>query len=69
MSKDPKEIVREMVGLVGKIRTERLLIKADVAPSTAGKLARGKYESEVGEMVAAKIASARAAAEELANAG
>lgn len=69
MSKDPKEVVREMIGLVGKTRTERLLITAEVAPSTAGKLVRGTYDHVVGEFVAERIAKARAAAEEMANAG
>lgn len=62
MSKDPKEVVREIIGLVGKTRTERLLIVNEVAPSTAGKLVRGKYESAVGELLAEKIERAREAA-------
>lgn len=69
MSKEPKEVVREMIGLVGKTRTERLLIKYDVAPSTAGKLVRDKYDSTVGELLAEKIERARVAASEMAEAG
>lgn len=69
MSKDPKKVVREMLGLVGKTRTERLLIAAEISPSSAGKLVRGKYESAVGEMLAEKIERARLAAAQMANAG
>lgn len=55
-------MVQEIIGLVGKTRTERLLIINDVAPSTAGKLVRGKYESQIGELLAEKIERAREAA-------
>jgi hypothetical protein len=65
MVKDPKVTVREMIGLVGKTMTERLLIKQDVSPSTAGKLVRGTYNSEVGILIAAAIERARKAAEHL----
>lgn len=62
MSKDPKRVVQEIVDLVGKRRAERILINADVSPSVAGKLVRGKYDSEIGVLVAAAIDKARAAA-------
>lgn len=62
MSKDPKDVVQEIVQLVGKPKAERLLIIADVSPSTAARLVRGTYESEVGTLVAAAIEKARAAA-------
>lgn len=68
MSKDPKEIVGEIIRLVGKPAAERLLITAKVSPSTAGKLVRGKYSSEIGILIAEKIEKARLAAERLASA-
>lgn len=63
MSKDPKEIVSEIVKLVGKSRAEKLLIRADASPSVAGKLTRGTYESEVGDLLAGAIRRAREMAE------
>ncbi len=62
MSKDPKTVVQDIIRLVGKRKAERLLIGAKVSPSVAGKLVRGKYESEVGELIAAAIETARAVA-------
>lgn len=62
MSRDPKEVVQEIVELVGKREAVRLLVVADVSTSVAGKLVRGVYESEVGALVAAAIEKARAAA-------
>jgi hypothetical protein len=62
MSKDPKKVVQELVRLVGKPRAERLLIEADVSPSTAGKLVRGTYASEVGLLIASAIEKAKEAA-------
>lgn len=67
MSKDPKKTVKEIIQLVGKPKAEKLLIGADVSPSTAGKLVRGTYESEVGALVAAAIERAREAAESQAS--
>lgn len=63
MSKDPKQLVQEMVRRLGKREAERLLINARVSSSVAGKLIRGTYPSEVGELVAAAIEKAHAAAQ------
>lgn len=62
MSIDPKKQVQEIVEAVGKRKAERLLVTAGVSSSMAGKLIRGKYESEIGEWIAERIAVARAAA-------
>lgn len=63
MSKDPKDLVKEIVSKVGKPKAERILIACDVSPSTAGKLVRGTYASEVGALVAAAIAKAMSVAD------
>lgn len=65
MSKDPKDVIKEIVQLIGKVRAERLLIVNDVAPSTACKLVRGAYASAVGELLAEKIKRTRKAAEQV----
>ncbi len=64
MNKDPKKIVEELVEMLGKQRAERLLIEADISPSTAGKLVRGKYPSQIRFLMGAAIAKAREAAAE-----
>lgn len=69
MSKDPKDAVREMLVLVGKPETERLLIAQKISPSMAYKLVHGIYESKPGAFFAAAIERARLAAEKLASAG
>lgn len=58
MSKDPKELVQEMVRILGKRKTERLLVMAKMSSSVAGKLIRGTYESTLGEDNVDKIARA-----------
>jgi hypothetical protein len=62
MLKDPKETVQEMVSLVGKRETRRLLTIAGVSTSVADKLSRNKYEPEIGPLIGAAIARARKAA-------
>lgn len=64
MSKDPKEIVREIVDMVGKSKAVRLLVKADASPSVAGKLTRGTYASEIGDLLAGAIRRAHQMASE-----
>jgi hypothetical protein len=63
VSKDPKKIVSEIVKLVGKSRAEKLLIMADASTSVAGKLVRGRYPNEVGDLLAGAIRRAREMAE------
>lgn len=53
-----KARVKDMVSLVGRTRTERLLIAHEVSPSTAYKLVRDSYQSTVGEMVSERIEKA-----------
>ena len=62
MSKDPREIVQELVQMIGKRKAERLLISENISPSVANKLARNAYPSEIGELVAAAILRAKEAA-------
>lgn len=62
MNKDPREIVQEIIKMVGKRKAERLLIHEKISPSVASKLARGAYPSEIGELVADAILRAKEAA-------
>lgn len=57
--RNAKTTVSEIIRLVGKSEAERLLIAAEVSPSTAGKLVRGTYLSEVGRFIAGAIEKAR----------
>lgn len=59
-------MVEEMISLVGKAKTEHLLIVATISPSMAGKLRRGTYDSEMSFESVAKIARALNAARETA---
>lgn len=59
-------MVQEMIDLVGKPKTERLLIEADISPSMAGKLRRGNYDYEIGPIYRAAIGRALNAARALA---
>lgn len=59
MPKDPKDIVKEIVKLVGPRKAERFLIIAEASPSTAGKLVRGTYDREIGDLLAGAIRRAR----------
>ncbi len=69
MSKDPKDVIKEMLKLVDRPEAERLLIAQKISPSMAYKLVRGAYVSKPGAFYMAAIERARLAAEKMASAG
>lgn len=56
--KDFKRVVLELVDKVGKKEAIRQLVMAGVAPSTADKLARDDYPSEIGDLLGRAIQDA-----------
>jgi hypothetical protein len=63
---DLKQIVLEMASRVGKLKAHELLLSEKVAPSTATKLLRGSYPSEIGELLGAAILRADEKARQVA---
>lgn len=59
MAKDPKDMVQEIIQLVGKQRARKLLILEDASTSTAIKLVEGTYPYTPGALIAAAIKRAR----------
>lgn len=50
-NQDPKDIVRQLEALVGKRAARRLMVVEGLSPSTADKLLRECYPSEVGALL------------------
>lgn len=48
---DPKDLVKEIIARVGKHGALRLLINQGVGTSTAEKLVRNRYSSEMGQLL------------------
>lgn len=61
MAKDPKKIVQEIANQVGKHEARKRLVDEGVSTSTADKLVRDRYPSEIGQLLLQAILKARAA--------
>jgi hypothetical protein len=66
MNDDPKNVVKDIVALVGKHKAVLLLMGEDVSASTSEKLVGGRYESEIGQLVRKAILRAHEAAQAIA---
>lgn len=65
--KNLKQIVKDMAQRVGTLQAHGFLIGEKVSPSTATKLIKGTYPSQVGELLGAAILRADRASRKLAS--